>query len=116
MADHGLSPPQLAEIARILAPFAEWIDSVALFGSRATGAFRANSDIDLVIHGPLSEAALDRLWTLFDASTLPLKVDVLAYDRIAAPALKAHIDAVGQPLFTREDLQASVVAGQQGRA
>lgn len=105
MTDHGLSARQVQELARVLAPFAGQMDRVALFGSRATGAFRANSDIDLVIYGPVAEATVDRLWTLLDASALPLKVDVLAYDQISTPALKAHVDAVNQTLFTRDDIR-----------
>lgn len=104
MADHGISPGQIDQLARVLAPFADQIDRVALFGSRASGTARAQSDIDLVIYGPIAEATLDRLWTLFDASALPVTVDVVAYDRVATPALKSHIDAVSLTLFTREDL------------
>lgn len=113
MADHGLTRQQLDELARVLAPFADQIERVALFGSRATGTARANSDIDLVIHGPVDAATADRLWTLFDASSLPVTVDVLAYDAIVTPALKAHVDAVDNTLFTRATLSEWV--GPQGR-
>lgn len=114
MADHGLTSRQLEELARVLAPFAGQIDRVALFGSRATGTARANSDIDLVVYGPNANTIVDRLWTLFDASNLPLKVDVLAYDQISNPALKAHVDAVNLTLFTSADLIAWV--DPQGQA
>jgi predicted nucleotidyltransferase len=76
-----------------------------LFGSRATGKMRPDSDIDMVVFGPIREADTDRLRSLFDASLLALKVDILAYDRIAYPALKAHIDEVAQALFTAEELK-----------
>jgi uncharacterized protein len=102
---HDLSAQQLAELARVLAPFAGQIDSVALFGSRATGTARPNSDIDLVLYGDVPAASVDRLWTLFDGSALALKVDVLAYSQIVTPALKAHIDAVGQVLFNKAALR-----------
>lgn len=102
---HGLTAQQLGELRHVLAPFAGQIDRVALFGSRATGTARPNSDIDLVLYGDVPAAIVDRLWTLFDASQLAIKVDVLAYDTIATPALKVHIDAVGQTLFSRDALQ-----------
>jgi predicted nucleotidyltransferase len=105
MADHGLTQHQLNIIRDVLAPYALAIERVSLFGSRATGTARANSDIDLVLYGPLREAMVNRIWTLFDESGLAIKVDVVAYDLIDAPALKSHIDAVGRPLFAQADLQ-----------
>ena len=79
MAEHGLSPQQLLMIREILAPYASHIEKVGLFGSRATGAARPESDIDMVLYGPVDQALLDRLWTLFDESNLSFKVDLCAY-------------------------------------
>lgn len=104
MADHGLSQSHLDIIRNILLPFASSINRVGLFGSRALGTARPNSDIDLVLYGPVTEEMRDRLWTLFDDSGLVLKVDVIAYDLIAYPPLKSHIDAVVQTLFEQADL------------
>src|SRR3569833_3149786 len=103
MAD-ALTPAQKAILQNILHPFAEKIDRVGLFGSRATGVHRENSDIDLVIYGDLTEADTNRLWTLFDASTLAVKVDVHVYSLITYSPLKKHIDAVMSPLFSKEEL------------
>lgn len=104
MADHGLSPDHLVAIRRVLAPFAHSIDAVGLFGSRATGRARHNSDVDLVLYGDLDTAAVDRIYTLFAESLLPFTVDVQAYRLIAYPPLKQHIDDHMQPLFTQADL------------
>lgn len=89
----------------ILADFGDRIDEIALFGSRATGTARANSDIDLVIYGRLDEADVDRLWTLFDDSPISVSVDVIAYDRELYPPLRRHIDRTRQVLFTNEQLR-----------
>lgn len=102
--DHGLSEQQLEIIQRILAQFADKIDRVGLFGSRAQGTHRPNSDIDLVVWGNIDEKTADRLWTLFNESSLALKVDVLVYAQITKAALKEHIDLVSVPLFTKADL------------
>lgn len=88
----------------VLAPYAQFVERVDVFGSRSLGTARANSDIDLVLHGTLSEAQLARIWTLFDESSLAVTVDVADYGRIANPALKRHIDAVARTLFTRGQL------------
>ena len=87
----------------VLRPFANTIESVGVFGSRAMGNARENSDIDLVIYGPISERQIDRLWTLFDESSLAVRVDVLAYNLIKHPPMRAHIDRFMQPLFGPDD-------------
>ncbi len=101
---HGLTDSQVATLRAVLAPHADRLEQVGLFGSRATGTWRPNSDVDLVLYGPIDRALEQRLWTLFDDSSLPLVVDVHAYDLIASPGLKAHVDAVMQPLFSHADL------------
>jgi predicted nucleotidyltransferase len=91
----------LRVIANILRPFAARITTVGLFGSRATGVYRDNSDIDLVLYGPLTENDIDRIYTLFQESSLPVSVDVTAFELIDYPPLKAHITAVMKPLFSK---------------
>jgi predicted nucleotidyltransferase len=102
--DHGLNQRQLDCLRSTLSPFAACIERVAVFGSRATGQYRPNSDIDLVLYGPVEEKTIDRLYTLFMDSSLPLKVDMQAYAHIAHPPLRQHIDEVGKTLFVREEL------------
>ena len=103
--DHCLTAKQLLTIKRILAPYAGVITRVDLFGSRATGVCRPDSDIDLVLHGQLDERTIDRLWTLFHESNLPVAVDVMSYDLTTYRPLRAHMDEVRQPLFTQLDLK-----------
>lgn len=104
MTRHGLSPQQIRLITEILIPYAGKVDVVGLFGSRAQGTYRSNSDIDMVIKGSLNEDDVDRLYTLFDESLLPFKVDVNAYNLIDYPPLKDHIDLVFYPLLSHDDL------------
>ncbi len=100
--DHGLSPRHLATVRGILEPWADRITAVDLFGSRATGAYRPNSDLDLLLHGDLDDRAIDRLWTLFHESNLPFAVDVTSYDLTTHEPLREHMDRVRQPLFACE--------------
>ncbi len=104
--NHGLSERQLGVLKRILSLYADEITRVELFGSRATGAWRDNSDVDLVLRGDLKKRQIDRLWTLFHESSLPFSVDVKSYERTAWPPLRAHMDKVAAPLFTQEELKA----------
>jgi predicted nucleotidyltransferase len=105
MTKHGLTLQQIEVIAAILRPYADKIKTVGLFGSRAQGTYRSNSDIDMVIKGEMTKADIDRLYTLFDESSLPFKVDVNAYDLIDYPPLKDHIDAVFFSLLTQADVK-----------
>jgi len=105
MNESGLTQKQLNIIRDILAPYHSNIDIVGLFGSRATGTFRDNSDIDMVLFGDIDEKAIDHLRTLFDESDLPVKMDLHAYDLVVYSPLKDHIDNVMKPLFTKDDLK-----------
>ena len=105
MIDHGLSEKQLKTIKTILQPWIEQIESVALFGSRATGKYRDNSDIDMVIYGAIDNKIIARLSTLFNESNLPYKVDITGYNLVDYPPFKEHIDEVNKTLFTRETLK-----------
>lgn len=102
-ADHGLTPAQLSRIKEILAPFAAHLDRVVLFGSRASGAYRPSSDIDLALYGPIEEQDVDRLHTLFMESTLPLRVDIVSYQSVNSTPLKRHINEAGVILFEKDD-------------
>lgn len=110
--EHGLSARQLDTIAGILARHCPNIERAALFGSRAMGSHKRHSDIDLVLYGDIAPAAVDRLWTLFDESSLPYKVDVQAFNLVAYPPLKRYIEAEARTLFTREE----IYARRSGRA
>lgn len=100
----GLTPAQLEIIRNILKTFASEIDEVCLFGSRAAGNYRDNSDIDMVLFGDITEENVDRLRTLFDESLLPFETDINAYHLITYAPLRHHIDQAQQSLFTKQDL------------
>jgi len=102
MSDHfGLSATERELLRKILNTAADRIERVAVFGSRATGRHRPNSDLDLVLYGSADEAVCARLWTLLQESNLPFSVDLVYSATINNPALRAHINAVERPLFLR---------------
>lgn len=104
MIDHGLSKSQLHIIKNILSLYSNKIDFVGLFGSRAVGNYKANSDIDIVIYGSIEEKIANRIYTLFKNSNLPFKVDLQAYDLIEYLPLKNHIDQNMVLLFDHSSL------------
>jgi predicted nucleotidyltransferase len=105
-ADHGLSGYHIGIIRDTLAPYAEHIKRVDLFGSRATGRYRPESDIDMVVHGALTHDDVARIRRLLDETVLPHKIDLLAYHLIDYPPLRARIDADAKQLLTQADIQA----------
>ena len=73
--------------------------TVRVFGSRARGAPKPYSDLDLALDGdaPLSLAALADLTEAFSVSDLPFKVDIVDL-RSVGPALRAAIERDGVAL------------------
>lgn len=108
MADQfGLTPRHLQILKDVFQKFSTEWDAVAVFGSRAQGNFRPNSDLDLVVYGPISEATCARLDTLFQDSSLPFSVDIKSYEQIGHLPLKEHIDNVAVQLFPQEQKAAT---------
>ena len=104
MSNHGLSPRTLRTIAEVLRQSSASIEEVALYGSRATGRWRPNSDVDLVLYGYVSPQEVDRMWTRFHESLLPLRVEAVAYQHLRASLARCRLDAAARTLFTRDQL------------
>ncbi|MGF1763560.1 nucleotidyltransferase domain-containing protein [Aliivibrio kagoshimensis] len=67
-----------------------------LFGSRAMGTYRSNSDIDLVLGGDnitLSDVAA--VLSEIELTTIPYKVDIVIKHKITSEKLLEHIDLYG---------------------
>jgi predicted nucleotidyltransferase len=93
----GLSDQALALIRSVLARHPE-VKAARLFGSRALGTARPESDIDLALWGDIDDRLLSRILAELDALPLPYQFDVLRYERIEHPPLKEHIDRFGRDL------------------
>lgn len=72
------------------------VDRVVLYGSRAKGDFRANSDIDLTLIGEnLDLTLLLKIETDLDDLLLPYKIDLSLFRKIENKDLRDHINRVG---------------------
>lgn len=111
----GMNAAQQALVREILLTAQDRIEQVMVFGSRAQGKHRQNSDLDIVLYGNADEAVCDRLWTLFQESCLPFSVDVTSYAAIKHPLLRAHIDAVAQSWLVRTEQGLEEAAAKAGR-
>jgi predicted nucleotidyltransferase len=103
-AKHGLTERHLNILRSVLSPFADQIELVGLFGSRAKGTAHDNSDIDMVLYGAIDGKSVNQISASLSESMLPVTVDIVTYNALAHAPLKAHIDTVMQPLFTHNDL------------
>ena len=98
--DFGLTEKQLESIRALFERYSE-VTSVKVFGSRAMGNFRANSDVDLVCWGELDELLLSKILGDLEQLPMPYFFDLQAYENIRNTKLKEHIDTFGKPLYVK---------------
>lgn len=98
MIQPQLSPRHLVILQGVLAPYRARLSGVSVFGSRATGRSRPNSDIDLVIFGAVGDDDRTGIWADLEDSDLPVTVDVVIYNEVTNDRLRDHIDRVAVPL------------------
>ena len=93
-----VAPPALlpAEIEIIRSVF--WrhpeITEVRLFGSRAKGTHRPESDVDLAVWGQVDDLRAEAIAAELDELPLPYRYDVKPFGSIKVGALRDHIERV----------------------
>jgi len=97
--DFGLPKITLDEINSIFKKF-DGIEKVVVYGSRAKGNYKYNSDIDMTVFAKNfpHEKFLD-LSNEFYESNIPYLTDISLYDKIDNESLKEHINRVGKVLY-----------------
>jgi predicted nucleotidyltransferase len=76
------------------------VERVILYGSRAMGNYRYNSDIDLTLVGQdLDLTTQFRIDEELDDLLLPYKIDLSIFHQIDNPDLLKHIDRNGVILY-----------------
>lgn len=97
----GLSHENLEKIRGVFREYAK-LERVIVYGSRAKGAFRPGSDIDLVLIGDkLDFSDLLNLETQLDGLNLAYCIDLEILARIENKDLLSHIHRVGKVLYER---------------
>lgn len=98
---YGLKKHAIQSIQEVFKLYPQ-INNVVLYGSRAKGNFRPNSDIDLTIKGEdLSLKILFKIETDLDDLLLPYKMDVSLFNKIENQDLVAHIERVGVVFYEK---------------
>ncbi|RZK10409.1 MAG: hypothetical protein EOO43_20300, partial [Flavobacterium sp.] len=97
----GLEQNTIDNLTAVFEQFSK-VDKAFIFGSRAKGNYRPDSDIDIAINGQdINTDEIIAMTIAFEEKGLPHKIDLLNYDTINEPALKDHIDRVGVELYRR---------------
>ncbi|MBF0123877.1 MAG: nucleotidyltransferase domain-containing protein [Magnetococcales bacterium] len=104
MSHTGLSDRELALMHTVFRQIPE-IREVVVFGSRAKGNYRPQSDVDLALVGVADELKAEAISEALDQLPMPYKFDVKAYDGIRYPPLLEHIHRVGVSIYVREVLE-----------
>ena len=93
---NGLSDKHQQTIIEILLANPR-IESAWLFGSRAMGNYKANSDIDIALSGKqLTTSDIATLLSQIEQTTIPYRVDILLIHKIKNQALLEHIEKCAQ--------------------
>jgi predicted nucleotidyltransferase len=101
-----LTVAQRDALLAVLSPYADRIETVGVYGSRAQGTARPGSDVDLVVYGRLSRREIAEIIHDLDESDLSIFADVIAYEGVSHAPLKAQIDKWMRPLFMQSELTA----------
>ncbi|MBF0155243.1 MAG: nucleotidyltransferase domain-containing protein [Magnetococcales bacterium] len=94
MTATGLSEQDLAMMQAVFRQIPA-IQTVILFGSRAKGNHRPQSDVDLALVGITDPLQAEEVAETLDRLPMPYRFDVKAWDAIRHPALMEHIRRVG---------------------
>jgi type I restriction enzyme S subunit len=97
----GLEQPIIDKLIAVFEQHSK-VDKALVFGSRAKGNYRPDSDIDIALKGQdLNTDDSIAMSVAFEEKGITHKIDLINYDTIKEPDLKDHIDRVGIELYSR---------------
>lgn len=103
---YGLPCSAVEQLRDVFSQYPD-IKTVILYGSRAKGNYRPNSDIDLTIEGEqLDLSILLAIENQIDDLLLPWTVDLSLIHDIENASLIEHIERVGVPFYTAPSIEA----------
>lgn len=95
-SENGLAEKHQKQIVKIISGCSH-VESALLFGSRALGTHKPNSDIDIAIVGDeITTGDVASLLEQIESTTIPYKVDIVVMHKITSEALINHIRQYGQ--------------------
>ncbi|HMI88743.1 MAG TPA: nucleotidyltransferase domain-containing protein [Polyangiaceae bacterium] len=98
MTEFGLTPHEVELIRGTLERHPD-VAEAKIFGSRAMGRERPNSDIDIALWGNLDTREVLRLHAELEELPPPYLFDVRRYDEMEYRPREEHIERVGRVLY-----------------
>jgi predicted nucleotidyltransferase len=98
-----LTTAQRETLRRVFSRYADRLERVGIYGSRAQGTARPGSDVDIVLFGVDADTA-DRIRDELEESDLSIFAEVSAFDAIAHSGLRAEVERTVKTLFSRAEL------------
>ena len=99
--EYGLKQQEVESIMRIFSAFPE-VEKAILYGSRAKGTYRPNSDIDISLMGSkLTLGVLNHVSWQLDDLLLPYTFDLSNFHQINNPTLVEHIERIGKVIYQK---------------
>jgi len=95
----GLTSKALELIVSVFTKHPE-IRKAHIYGSRALGTYRDNSDIDIALWGDINELLLAKIASELDELPLPYLFDLITYHEITHDNLKEHIDSCSIEIYS----------------
>ena len=102
----GLDAEELSQLQALFSCYPE-IRKVILFGSRAKGTARKNSDIDLAVDGIENFLSIESLSMELEELPLPYRFDLQAMSTIKNHSLLEHIERVGIVIYQGQNSEDS---------
>jgi predicted nucleotidyltransferase len=103
-SEFGLKPEVLSKLIGVFETFPE-VEKAVIYGSRAMGNFRFNSDIDLTLVGKkLNLTELFKIENELDELLLPYQIDMSLFHQIDNPELIRHIKEQGKILYQKKTI------------
>lgn len=90
----GLTTTEIESIRSVITRHTN-VEHAFVFGSRAKGNYKLNSDIDIAIDGNISPLEAESIAGDLEELPLPYRFDVVALSHITNVALREHIERVG---------------------
>ena len=99
--NYGFSLSEFLSMIHLFTLYPE-VESVKIFGSRALGNYKPQSDIDLCLMGNINLELLSKIKTHFsEKMKLPYSFDVVVYHQITDEAFQTHINSFGKIIYER---------------
>ncbi len=90
---YGLLENSYQNIKEIIQKYPQF--EFRIYGSRARGDFKDNSDVDIAVKGKISEQDKFAVLNDFDLLDIPYMIDVVFYDELEKEELIKSIDKEG---------------------